>query len=29
LNAGMDGYLPKPIRKQQLLEILQQFSARP
>jgi PAS domain S-box-containing protein len=27
LNAGMDGYLPKPIRKQQLQEILQQFSA--
>jgi CheY-like chemotaxis protein len=26
LNAGMDGYLPKPIRRQQLLEILQQFS---
>jgi CheY-like chemotaxis protein len=29
LNAGMDGYLPKPIRKQQLQEILQQFSASP
>ncbi len=26
LNAGMDGYLPKPIRKQQLQEVLQQFS---
>jgi two-component system, sensor histidine kinase and response regulator len=27
LKAGMDGYLPKPIRKQQLQEILQPFSA--
>jgi CheY-like chemotaxis protein len=27
LNAGMDGYLSKPIRKQQLQEILQPFSA--
>jgi len=26
LSAGMDGYIAKPIRKQQLQEILQQFS---
>jgi CheY-like chemotaxis protein len=26
LSAGMDGYIPKPIRKQQLQEILQQFA---
>jgi len=29
LNAGMDGYLTKPIRKQELIELLAGLSREP